>query len=117
MASAPPPASDPVKRLALVLCGLALAGAAPAPRAAFLTLGTGGGPLTRIERSEPANAVVVDGDVYLFDVGDGAQRQLAAAKLPLQRVRAVFLSHHHVDHNTMWTTTGALRPCSSPAGC
>lgn len=90
-----------MKRLALVLCGLALAGAAPAPQsgAQFLTLGTGGGPLTRLERSEPANAVVVDGDVYLFDVGDGVQRQLLAAGLPLSRVKAVFVSHHHVDHN------------------
>jgi len=88
-----------MKRLALILAGLALAGAAPASRAEFVTLGTGGGPLTRLERSEPANAVVVDGDVYLFDVGDGVQRQLVAAGLPLGRVKALFLSHHHLDHN------------------
>lgn len=71
-----------------------------APGAAvFVTLGTGGGPLIRVKRSEPANALVINGAVYLFDVGDGAQRQLAAAGLPVHAVRAVFVSHHHIDHN------------------
>jgi ribonuclease BN (tRNA processing enzyme) len=76
------------------------AGAQPvAPGAQFVTLGTGGGPVTRVKRSEPANAVVVGNAVYLLDAGDGTQRQLAAANLPLERVRAIFLSHHHIDHN------------------
>ncbi len=70
----------------------------PAPAAQFVTLGTGGGPLTRVKRSEPANALVVNGAVYLFDAGDGTQRQLAAAGLSLHAIRAVFVSHHHIDH-------------------
>lgn len=90
-----------------LLLGLVLAWALPlaaqaAPAGAgaqFVTLGTGGGPVIRIKRSEPANAVVVNGAVYLFDVGDGVQRQLAAAGLPLAAVKAVFISHHHMDHN------------------
>ena len=65
----------------------------------FITLGTAGGPLIRVDRSEPANAVVVGNAVYLFDVGAGALRQIAAAKLQLGQVRAVFISHHHIDHN------------------
>jgi len=67
--------------------------------AEFVTLGTGGGPLIRIKRSEPANAVIVNGAVYLFDAGDGAQRQLVAAGLTLRQLRAVFISHHHIDHD------------------
>lgn len=67
-------------------------------QAQFVTLGTGGGPLTRVKRSEPANALVVNGAVYLFDAGDGTQRQLAAAGLSVHAVRAVFVSHHHIDH-------------------
>jgi ribonuclease BN (tRNA processing enzyme) len=75
-------------------------GAEPVLKGAqFITLGTGGGPVIRVKRSEPANAVVVNGSVYLFDVGDGVQRQLAAAGLPLTSVKAVFISHHHMDHN------------------
>lgn len=85
--------------IALLAAPAAMA-AAPAPgEAQFVTLGTGGGPLTRVRRSEPANALVVNGAVYLFDVGDGVQRQLAAAGLSVHAVRAVFVSHHHIDHN------------------
>jgi ribonuclease BN (tRNA processing enzyme) len=88
-----------------VLCAISCpaialaADAASAEAARFVTLGTGGGPVTRVRRSEPANAVVVGGAVYLFDAGDGVQRQLAAANLPTAQVRAVFISHHHIDHN------------------
>jgi ribonuclease BN (tRNA processing enzyme) len=43
--------------------------------------------------------VLVGDAVYLFDVGNGVLRQMAAAMLPVRNVRAIFLSHHHVDHN------------------
>ena len=72
--------------------------ASPGPAPQFVTLGTGGGPVVQLERSQPANAVVVNGAVYLLDVGEGTQRQLMAAGLSLANVRAVFLSHHHLDH-------------------
>lgn len=86
--------------LAGSLAASAAQGAEPAAEGArFVTLGTGGGPVIRVRRSEPANAVVAGGSVYLFDVGDGVQRQLAAAGLPLAEVKAVFISHHHMDHN------------------
>ena len=64
----------------------------------FITLGTGGGPVIRTNRSQPANALVVNNAVYLIDIGAGTQRQLARAGLDPQKVRAIFLSHHHVDH-------------------
>ena len=86
--------------MAAALAASSAQAAQSAPKGAqFVTLGTGGGPVIRVKRSEPANAVVVNGSVYLFDVGDGVQRQLAAAGLPLASVRAVFISHHHMDHN------------------
>jgi ribonuclease BN (tRNA processing enzyme) len=86
--------------LAWTLVASAAHAAQPIPKGAqFITLGTGGGPVIRVKRSEPANAVMVNGSVYLFDVGDGVQRQLAAAGLPLASVKAVFISHHHMDHN------------------
>jgi ribonuclease BN (tRNA processing enzyme) len=69
----------------------------PAP--VFVTLGTGGGPVIRLRRSQPANAVVIGHAVYLFDVGDGVLRQLRAAGLDVANIRAIFISHHHLDHD------------------
>lgn len=72
--------------------------ASPSDRPVFVTLGTGGGPVVQTKRSQPANAVVVGDAVYLFDVGEGTQRQMKAAGLSLANVHAIFLSHHHLDH-------------------
>jgi ribonuclease BN (tRNA processing enzyme) len=68
-------------------------------RVQLVTLGTGGGPADRQKRAQSANAVVVGDDIYLVDAGDGVLRQLAAANLPLEKVRAIFITHHHFDHN------------------
>lgn len=101
----PAAAANWLAALALIVAPMATAEPAALPgEAQFITLGTGGGPLTRLKRSEPANALVVDGAVYLFDAGDGVQRQLAAAGLSMHAIRAVFISHHHIDH------TGGLAP-------
>lgn len=64
----------------------------------FITLGTHGGPVSDRNRSQPANALVVGQAVYLVDAGDGAVQQLARAGLSLAAVRAVFISHIHIDH-------------------
>ncbi|WP_419307619.1 MBL fold metallo-hydrolase [Chromohalobacter israelensis] len=70
-----------------------------ANEATFITLGTSGGPVIKRERSEPANAVVVNNDVYLFDTGSGTERQMVGAGLPMKNLRAIFISHHHIDHD------------------
>lgn len=64
----------------------------------FIVLGTSSGPNSEAERAQPANALVVDGQIYLVDAGDGAVAQLAKAGMGLGGVRAVFLSHLHFDH-------------------
>ena len=69
------------------------------PKVEWITLGTAGGPIPRAKRSEPANALKVGNDVYLFDVGAGTLRQLAAAGIDLAQVKAIFVSHHHIDHD------------------
>ncbi|MGZ8311489.1 MAG: MBL fold metallo-hydrolase [Allosphingosinicella sp.] len=88
--------------LAAMLAMLAAGGAATAQpqaiRPVFVTLGTAGGPIPNPVRSQPANAVVIGDDVILMDAGDGAAGRLAAAGLRLDQVRAVFLSHLHLDH-------------------
>src|SRR5262249_14570850 len=74
--------------------------AAPAAAEAYwVTLGTAGGPPVHASQAQIANALVVGDAVYLFDVGNGVLRQMDAAKLPVRTLRAVFLTHHHFDHN------------------
>jgi ribonuclease BN (tRNA processing enzyme) len=65
----------------------------------LVLLGTGGGPMPKITRSAPANAVVVDDATYIVDCGNGVARQMARARLPFRSLRAVFVTHHHSDHN------------------
>lgn len=78
---------------------------APAPAVSangkiqFITLGTGGGPVVKLKRGQPANAVVINGAFYLFDVGDGVMRTMRSSGLILKDLRAIFISHHHIDHN------------------
>jgi ribonuclease BN (tRNA processing enzyme) len=65
----------------------------------LVLLGTGGGPTPKVTRSAPAFAVVVDDVTYIVDCGNGVARQMAKASLPFRSLRAVFLTHHHSDHN------------------
>jgi len=84
--------------LALAVSTPALAQPAAPPADAFITLGTMGGPVPSPDRSQPANVLLHAGQVYLVDAGDGTVQQLSRAGIMLPRVRAVFLSHLHVDH-------------------
>jgi ribonuclease BN (tRNA processing enzyme) len=65
----------------------------------LVLLGTGGGPTPKVTRSAPAFAVAVDGVTYIVDCGNGVARQMAKASLPFRSLRAVFITHHHSDHN------------------
>jgi len=46
----------------------------------------------------PATAVVVDGREFLFDVGAGVMRRMAAAGLSIRGPEALFVTHLHSDH-------------------
>lgn len=65
----------------------------------LVLLGTGGGPTPKVTRSAPAFAVAVDDATYIVDCGNGVARQMAKAALPFRSLRAVFITHHHSDHN------------------
>jgi ribonuclease BN (tRNA processing enzyme) len=64
----------------------------------FTTLGTMGGPVADLRRSQPANLLHNDKQAVLIDSGDGTAEQLAKAGVELKTVRTVILSHLHIDH-------------------
>ena len=90
-----------------LLSSAALAAAALRPRGALaqgrksrlLMLGTGGGPRPRKDRGATAHAVIVNDVVYVVDCGNGVARQLAAMGVALPKLRHVFITHQHSDHN------------------
>jgi ribonuclease Z len=60
-------------------------------------LGTGGSLPTK-ERSLPAVALRRDGELFLFDCGEGTQRQMMHAGLGFNRPMSIMISHLHGDH-------------------
>jgi ribonuclease BN (tRNA processing enzyme) len=102
------------------------AAAAPTKGAKLVLLGTKGGPRVGGNRSNPANALIVDGNAYVIDTGMGVTAQIVKAGIGLESIRSIFISHMHSDHQlefgnlvyNMWAA-GALRtPVSAygPAG-
>jgi len=62
-------------------------------------LGTSSGQPT-LTRGLSCVALVRDGDLFLFDCGEGAQIQFRKAGLRFGRLRAIFVTHMHGDHVT-----------------
>ncbi len=65
----------------------------------LILLGTGGGPRPRANSNASAQVIVAGGRLYVIDCGDGVARQLVLAGLALADLRAVFITHHHSDHD------------------
>ncbi|MGE5245142.1 MAG: MBL fold metallo-hydrolase [Betaproteobacteria bacterium] len=68
-------------------------------RTRLVLLGTGGGPTPKKLVSAPAQVIIVDGTPYVVDCGDGVARQLVLADVPLVKLRHIFITHQHSDHN------------------
>lgn len=62
-------------------------------------LGTAGGPTPKLNRSAPAQAIEIDGYVYVIDAGNGVAQQIRRAGLELGNIVFVGVTHHHSDHN------------------
>jgi ribonuclease BN (tRNA processing enzyme) len=95
-----------VTRRAFLASTVAVAGASRPPThllqrdgTRLILLGTGGGPRPRTASSAFAQVIVSNNVAYVVDCGDGVARQLAFAGVPLARLRHIFLTHHHSDHN------------------
>src|SRR5579885_2478888 len=68
----------------------------PSPtRLVFLGTGT---PNPDPRRLGPCAAVIVDGTPFLVDAGAGCVRQAIAARIEIQNLSRVFLTHLHSDH-------------------
>lgn len=65
----------------------------------LILLGTGGGPRPRKSSSAAAQVIVANETAYVIDCGNGVARQLVFAGVPLSKLRHIFLTHHHSDHN------------------
>lgn len=98
------------------------AGAAALPPASVLNrgahlllLGTAAGPVPMEGRTGMSSALIVDGRIYLIDLGHGAFDQFQKAGLSAAAVEAVFVTHLHSDHladlfTLLWLRFGGVNP-------
>ena len=96
-----------VDRRTVLLGAAALAGAVGLPgrsdgqvsKTRLILLGTGGGPRPRKVSSASAQVIIVNDTPYVIDCGNGVARQLVFADVALPKLRHIFITHHHSDHN------------------
>jgi ribonuclease BN (tRNA processing enzyme) len=71
----------------------------------LILLGTKGGPrVTNSGRRNASILLLINGTPYVVDCGYGVSAQLLAAGVPLDKVRYIFITHHHSDHNLEYGT-------------
>src|SRR4026207_311492 len=51
-----------------------------------------------LTRGLSSTALVRDGDVFLFDCGEGTQLQLMRSSVKRSRIHSIFIGHLHGDH-------------------
>lgn len=90
------------------LAGLALRATAqiqPQKRTKIILLGTKGGPtLGTSGRSNSATLILINDVPHLIDCGYGVSRQVISAGVALDRLRYIFITHHHSDHDLEYGT-------------
>jgi ribonuclease Z len=67
------------------------------PTMKIVLLGTSSAVPT-LTRGLSATALVRDGDVFLFDCGEGTQLQLMRSTVKRSRIHSIFIGHLHGDH-------------------
>jgi len=66
----------------------------------IILLGTKGGPrVGEIGRSNPSTLLLINDVPYVVDCGYGTSKQLLTTGIALNRLRYIFITHHHSDHN------------------
>lgn len=57
-----------------------------------------GSPLPSRDRAAACTAVIADGRVFVFDMGEGAGETLTLMGFPLNKIQGIWLTHLHSDH-------------------
>ena len=65
----------------------------------LILLGTMGGARLSKIRSSLSQVIVVNDQLYVVDCGYGVARQLLLADCDLKKLKCIFITHHHDDHN------------------
>jgi ribonuclease BN (tRNA processing enzyme) len=65
----------------------------------LVLLGTGAGAVPGRLRRMTSHLMVSNGAAYVLDCGLGVTNQFARAGTAFQALRAIFITHHHPDHN------------------
>ena len=55
-------------------------------------------PLGATDRAQTCIMVRAGDEIYIVDIGDGANRNLGRWRIPMNKVQAVLLTHLHSDH-------------------
>lgn len=84
-----------------------------------MLLGTAAGPVPMAGRTGIASALVVDGRVYLIDLGHGAFDQIEKAGLKIDQLAGIYVTHLHSDHiadlySLLWLRFGGVNPFTRP---
>ena len=71
----------------------------------IILLGTKGGPsVGKSGRTNPSTLILINDVPYVVDCGYGVSRQLLSAGVALDRLRYIFITHHHSDHDLEYGT-------------
>ena len=65
----------------------------------LVLLGTGAGPQPGRTRHMTSHVMWSNGSAYVLDCGLGATNQFARTGIPFSKLRSIFITHHHPDHN------------------
>jgi ribonuclease BN (tRNA processing enzyme) len=67
-------------------------------QSSLILLGTAGGPLPKPHRAQSSQALVVNGQAYIIDAGDGLTRRIVQSGLNFTKINQIFITHLHNDH-------------------
>ena len=65
----------------------------------LVLLGTGAGPQPGRTRHMTSHVMLSNGAAYVLDCGLGVTNQFARTGIPFGKLRSIFVTHHHPDHN------------------